>query len=129
MDHKYSRLTKYVQKINPNLRMPRIFMDSVDWHDKVKVTLDSKGRLFKADSELLLLVSCTSPIITDNHRTTRCINKQIPSLTKKSYLILLHKHIFFSHFMLVVNSSTNMIIYSIFNSTFRAQFLSLLRYV
>ena len=27
---KYSRLTKFIQKIDPNVRMPRIFMDSVD---------------------------------------------------------------------------------------------------
>ena len=27
---KYSRLTKFIQKIDPNSRMPRIFMDSVD---------------------------------------------------------------------------------------------------
>ena len=27
---KYSKLTKSIQKINPNSRMPRIFMDSVN---------------------------------------------------------------------------------------------------
>ena len=27
---KYSRLPKFIQKIDPNARMPRIFMDSLD---------------------------------------------------------------------------------------------------
>ena len=27
---KYSKLTKFIQKIDPNSRMPRIFMDSID---------------------------------------------------------------------------------------------------
>ena len=27
---KYSKLTKFIQKIEPNSRMPRIFMDSID---------------------------------------------------------------------------------------------------
>ena len=30
MGLKYSRLSKFIQKIDPNSRMPRIFMDSLD---------------------------------------------------------------------------------------------------
>ena len=42
---KYSKLTKLIQKIDPNSRMPRISMNSVDKSTKLNKKIDPNSRL------------------------------------------------------------------------------------